>query len=75
MIQLVDCFILQGIVAVLCVQLLNQGLQLLLLCLHINGVTLEVVVLLLLELMIQLGVKIFDNVVEGSSLLLEVTLL
>ena len=66
LIQLVDHFILESVVAVFGVEFLDQRLQLLLLGLNIDGVTFEVVVLLLLQLIVKLSVELFDNGVQIS---------
>jgi len=64
LIEFVDRFVLQRVVAVLGVQLLDQGLQLFLLCFDVDRVPLEVVVLLLLQLSVQFYVQVFYHVVQ-----------
>ena len=64
LVQLVDRLIFQRVVLILVVQFLDERLELLLLCLHVDGVALEVVMLLLLKLSAKLLVKVADHVVE-----------
>ena len=53
LVQFVNSLILQRIVAILRIQFLNQCLKLLLLRLDIDGVSLKIVMLLLLELVVE----------------------
>ena len=57
LVELVDSFIFESIVAIFCVQLLNQSLELLFLCLNIDGVTFKIVMLLFLELLVKFFIK------------------
>ena len=68
LVQLVDGLVLESVVAVFGVQLLNERLQLLLLRLHVDGVALQVVVFLLLELPVELDVELGDDLVELAAL-------
>ena len=61
--QLLNCLVLQGVVLVLGIELLNERLKFLLLGLHVNGVALQVVVLLLLKLVVQLLIEGLNDAV------------
>lgn len=64
LIQLVDRLVFQRVVLILVVQFLDERLELLLLRFHVDGVALEVVMLLLLELSAKLLVKVANHIVE-----------
>jgi len=54
---------------------LDQSLKFLLFSFDIDGITLEIVMLLLLKLMVQFGIELLDDIVKLSSLLFKVSLL
>ena len=54
---------------------MDQSLKFLLFSFDIDGITLEIVMLLLLKLMVQFGIELLDDIVKLSSLLLKVSLL
>ena len=64
LVQLVNGLVLQCIVAILGVELLNERFQFFLLCLHVDRVAFQIVVLLLFQLLIKLGVQLFDHIVK-----------
>ena len=64
LVQLVDRLVFERVVLVLVVQFLNQGLELLLLGLHVDRVAFKVVMLLFLKLGAQLFVQVADHVVK-----------
>lgn len=54
---------------------MDQSLKFLLFSFDIDGITLEIVMLLLLKLMVQFGIELLDDIVKLSSLLFKVSLL
>ena len=75
LVQLVDSLVLQRIVAILGIQLLNECLQLLLFRLDVDGVPLQIVMLLLLQLVVELRIQLLNHIIEVLASLLDLRVL
>ena len=64
LVQLVNRFILESVIAVFCIQFLNQSLKLFLFSLDVDGVSFEIVMFLFFELLVEFFIQLIDNVIE-----------